>query len=196
MAALRAEIERLRTENAELRAENTELRERVREQARPTDAAPPKPEQPKPQQYDREEMAARMRATRDAHEREIAMYGGRPRDNVLDAIKRLLTNRRLTNRVIEVIAEVMLPYVATQDNIERGISRRTYRKVLADLHPDRSKGNSELFDAFKGLDVPKDGKRKWPCIVIPDEKVTTMADYWRKREERSAKAKAKRAARA
>ena len=84
----------------------------------------------------------------------------------------------------------MLPHVAQQANIETGISRRTYRKVLADLHTDRNPTGVTAFVAFKELDVRKDGKQAWKSIVIADDKVETMADFQRKREERSARGRA------
>jgi hypothetical protein len=68
-------------------------------------------------------------------EREWAKYGGRPKERVISDIERLLAGKGLADDLVrETIINAMLAQVAQQDNIERGISRRTYRKVLADLH--------------------------------------------------------------
>ena len=106
-------------------------------------------------------------------------------------IKSLLAVSGLADRVKGMIIAAMLPHVAKQANIERGISRRTYRMVLADLHTDRNAADSEAFIAFKKLDAKQpNGKRNPNSIVIADDKVVTMADVRRKHQERSDKAKA------
>ena len=62
--------------------------------------------------------------------------------------------------------------------------------AFSDLLTDRA-GDSEAFIAFKGLDAKRpDGKRNPKSIVIADDKMMTMADVKRKRQERSDKARA------
>jgi hypothetical protein len=97
----------------------------------------------------------------------------------------------LRDDVRDTIINAMLPHVRDQANIEKGIPRRTYRKVLADLHTDRNPAAMTAFIAFKALEVKKkDGKQAWQSIVIADEKVRTMADIRRKDEERRERARA------
>ncbi|MCP3468227.1 MULTISPECIES: hypothetical protein [unclassified Bradyrhizobium] len=179
-----AEIARLRAEIARLTVENAALKAAAHGASRPKPAAPAA--------ASRDDVAARMRADFEAEKRERAKWGGRPRVRIENDIKQLLTGRSLTNEVRDKIVDAMLPHVAQQANIERGISRRTFRMVLGDLHgPKGPTGlTRDAFEAFKKLDVPKDGKRKWMSIVIADDKVQTMADVERKRQERSDRARA------
>jgi hypothetical protein len=197
-----AEIERLRSENAALRQRISELEKAAKAAAPASDAKPttppaePKPDKPKQPKNDREEARERMRADFEAYDRERAQWGGRPKSLVIDDIKRLLLGHSLSDDVKVTITSVMLRHIdRDQADIDRGIPRRTYRKVLADLSPDRAPGNEAAFIAFKALDVKKKGTPNWSkTIVIADDKVTTMSDYWRKRQERSEKAKAARKA--
>jgi hypothetical protein len=180
----------------------------------PTQSAAPEPKakrptRPKPEQpaFNLAEARKRtdelMRADHEADLRERAIYGGRPKHIVVDDIGRLLRGKGLADDVKQTIIDVMLPHVAKQDNIQRGIPRATYRKVCRDLYPGPPKGkhaSREAFEAFTGLDVTvmkikhreEEGERipNPKSIVIAADKVTTMADYWRKQAERSAKAKA------
>lgn len=182
LIAARAEIKRLRAEIAALKAGHP---------------APEVSPEPKPaKSYDRQAAGERVRAMFEADARERAQWGGRSKSMVEADIRRLLSGHRLSDRAMETITSVMLRHIdRDQADIERGIPRRTYRKVLADLSPDRTPGNEAEFIAFKALDVKKGGK-SWHTIVIPDDKVKTMSDYRRKREERSEKAKAAAAKRA
>jgi hypothetical protein len=194
-------VRQLETENAELRARIAELEKS--QAAHPVRAAKAEtaPEQrPKPAAFNEAEMRERIRADREAYQRELAQYGGRRRENVVDDIRRLLTwkGHLSGERVIEAIINALLPHVAQQDNIERGIPHSTYRKVLGGLHgPTGPMGAArDAFEAFKGLRVKRpDGQKNSNSIVIADDKVTTMADYWRKQQERRDKARAAAAAR-
>lgn len=171
---LRQEVERLRHENVRLRQRVAELEE------------PARPEPPR-------EAAARerMRVVGEAHERERARWGGRPRQRVVADIRQLLAAKGLPDVVYQRVVDAMLPHVTEQANIEKGISRRTFRKVLADLHTDRNPAAVEAFIAFKKLDAKKKGeKHRWMSVVIDDDKVQTMADFRRKRQEQSERAKA------
>jgi len=143
---------------------------------------------------DREATAARMRADFEAHARECAQWGGRPKRVVIDDIKRLLSRHALhcSDAVRQIIIDTLAPHVRDQAKIERGISRRTFRKVLADLHTDRNPANAEAFIAFKKLDERDGRKTNRNTIVIADDKVRSMSDYWRKQRERSEQASAKR----
>jgi hypothetical protein len=134
--------------------------------------------------------------------RECAIYGGRPRSRVVSDIEQLLRWKgHLADDAVvrEAIINAMLPHVAQQANIERGIPRRTFRKVWGDLLPPHGKAaNTDAYIAFTGLDatvkINGEHKRSPDSIVVADDKVTTMAEYWRKVAERSAKAKAAAAA--
>jgi hypothetical protein len=163
----------------------SELAERVKAEAKP------KPEQPA---FNEAEALERIRALHDEEVRERARWGGRPRVRVVGDIERLLAGKGLADPVMETIVNAMLPHVAEQAHIERGIPRRTYRKVWGDLHTHGKAADTDAFIAFRELDVRKDGKRNWKCIVIADDKVVTMADLdsqqERQRAERSARAKA------
>ena len=184
----RKEIERLREEVERLRQENAALKAAVANAQRPE----PRP-QPKqtPQQA---HAAARYQQWRHARVRfneERAQYGGRSKSLVIDDIGRLLRSKGvLDDHVRETITNAMLPHVRDQADIEKGISRRTYRKVWADLHPQRNPAGVTAFVAFKALDVTKGGRPNRNTIVIADDNVATMSDYWRKQEERNEKAKA------
>jgi hypothetical protein len=186
VAALKKRIADLEAEVARLGSPLAEPQKQQQVHAAQTESAP------KQQTIDREAMAARMRANAEAHDRERAQWGGRPKSLVIDDIGRLIGSRgvRLDDDVRETIINAMLPHVRDQAYIDKGISRRTYRKVLADLHTDRNSAGATAFVAFKTLDVRKDGKRAWRTIVIADDKVRTMADLQRKREEKSERARA------
>ena len=188
--------------DAALQAENAHLRARIAELERAGGAkssrqpqakatVPPKPERkPEQQTYDREEMAARMRADFEAYDRERAQWGGRPKSLVICDIERLLLRcLRGPAAVRQTIINALAPHVRDQANIERGIPRRTFRKVLAELHTDRNPANAAAFIAFKKLDA-KDGNKSNPnTIVIADDKVRSMSDLWRKQKERSERAR-------
>jgi hypothetical protein len=184
----RKEIEWLREEVERLRQENAALKAAVANAQRPE----PRP-QPKqtPQQA---HAAARYQQWRHARVRfneERAQYGGRSKSLVIDDIGRLLRSKGvLDDHVRETIINAMLPHVRDQADIEKGISRRTYRKVWADLHPQRNPAGVTAFVAFKALDMTKGGRPNRNTIVIAADRVTTMSDHWRKRQERSDRAKA------
>jgi len=179
----RKEIERLRNQIAALKAT-----------AEPVTKPVTKPD---PSPFNEAEARERMRVLMEADACERAQFGGRPRVRVVNDINQLLAVNLVADHVKQTIIDAMLPHVAGQANIERGISRRTYRRVLADLHPDRDAANSEAFMIFKKLDAKRpDGKRNRNSIVIADDKVTTVADYRRRQQERSDKASAAAKARA
>jgi hypothetical protein len=188
LTTLKKRIAELEAEVARLRAPPAEPQKQQQAHGAQTKSAP------KQQAIDREAMYARMRADFEADARERAQWGGRPKSRVIDDIGRLLgpaRNIRLDDSVRETITNAMLPHVRDQADIEKGIPRRTYRKVLADLHTDRNPAAMTAFIAFKALEVKKkDGKQAWQSIVIADEKVRTMADIRRKDEERRERARA------
>jgi hypothetical protein len=165
---------------------------------RPSPSAPQKPLRP-----DREEMAARMRADFEAYDRERAQWGGRPKSLVIDDINRLLSGRlRCSDDVRQIIVDALAPHVRNQANIERGIPRRTYRKVWAALHTDQNPAAKAAFIAFTALDgtisrIEGGTVKHTPnpnTIVIADDKVRSMSDLRRKRQEQSERARAKRQA--
>lgn len=177
----------------QLEAEVARLRSRIAELERLTEASPPV------QSAAPEDPAAKMRRLHEEMLRENAQWGGRPRARVVGDIGRLLARKGALsddNPVTETIINVMLKYVGDQTNIELGIPRRVYRRVLADLSPDCAPGNEAAFIAFKARDAKKDnGKPNLRSIVLADDKVRTMADERRKRQERSDRAKAAATAR-
>jgi hypothetical protein len=189
---------RLQARIAELQAENAALAARIRELEQPTKAERPSPRATpqKPLRPDRAAMAAQMQAQWEADKREMAQWGGRPKSLVIDDIKRLLQGRgHRPDDVTQTIIDALAPHVRDQANIERGIPRRAFRKALADLHTDRNPANAAAFIALKELDEKHaNGKPNRGTIVIADNKVRSMSDYWRKRQEQSERARAKRRA--
>jgi hypothetical protein len=190
------------TENAALKAKLIAAHKEIERlkalaSAGKTEAAQPKQQQraheatAQQQPIDREALRARMQADHEAYMRECAQWGGRPKRLVIDDIKRLLRGRlHRPDDVTQTIIDTLAPHVRDQANIERGIPRRTFRKVLAELHTDRNPATVAAFIAFKRLDV-RDGRKPNPnTIVIADDKVSTTADLRRKREERSERARA------
>ena len=203
LAAAKARIAELEAALASARAEIERLTPKPKAEAapmpKPKAETPKRRSQPTPAEW--AATMAQMRADAEAHARERAMWGGRTKAVLVRDIEYLFQGRvvGVPDDVKQIIINAMLPHVREQTNIERGIARRTYRKVLADLHTDRSNGNVEAFVAFKALDALRpDGKRNPRSIVIADDKVRTRADVERTRQARSAKAKAaaRKAARA
>lgn len=204
LAAAKARIAELEAALASARAEIERLTPKPKAEAAPMPKPKPTPEaqtpkrraQPTPAEW--AATMAQMRADAEAHARERAMWGGRTKAMLVRDIEYLFQGRvvGVPDDVKQIIINAMLPHVREQTNIERGIARRTYRKVLADLHTDRSNGNVAAFVAFKAVDALRpDGKRNLRSIVIADDKVRTRADVERTRQVRSAKAKAAAAAR-
>ena len=76
--------------------------------------------------------------------------------NARTGVEQLLEKHRLPADVRSILIAALMKHAddfKQNDFIERGILRSTYRKVLAELHPDRTPSSStEAFTAFRTLE--------------------------------------------